>query len=504
MAPQSPPPSTLVFDSRTQIIDNCEFLICKDDIVQVITSKDPAEKFFKAYAIKCNEDTRELVLVSDPCENAQKAIESLHTKSCEAIHNYITTNGFSNPRDLKATLLEPNLDDDDAASVISAHSDSSTAAISEWGSSGDEAMMLHHTSGTNGAPKDRQPPAGRPGNRTTAAAAGGGAHEPVAGSRSRAAVRSSPDYASPANPAPPRTRAARPARPRSPSFAFRQPPPPPPPGYPAHPKSDGPPAPPPSMRGTAMPPHPQSYPVRMGPGPHHPSRLPNGMNPPMPSAHPFVCYHPLRIPIDRAPFPAGQGVNRPPVPSSLSANASSNGSIKRTENNINQPRPLSVLHPPTRIYTVGLMVHWVGHGQHRIIAQVHPTLQALQDAAIGDVRLNPSSFTGESMGMKGPAGPSNRDEDGSDLVAHVRKGVVAGETYDMRGFQGNDLSGLFQMMAAGGMPTFEVIVRNFRFHIVVRDTPRDGDDNDGDDDDDDDDEASVQGIPSPMKGEMWD
>ncbi|RWA09149.1 hypothetical protein EKO27_g5941 [Xylaria grammica] len=195
MAPQLLPPSTLVFDSRTQIIDNCEFIISKDDIVQVITSKDPADKLFKAYAIRCNEDSREVLLASEPCENAQKAVESLHTKSCEAIHNYVTINGFSSPRDLKTALLEPNLDDDDAASIISGHSDSSTAAFSEWGSSGDEAMMLKHTPDASGAYKDRQRPAGHPG---CCAAAAASAREPPADSRSRGAARDT--FANPALP----------------------------------------------------------------------------------------------------------------------------------------------------------------------------------------------------------------------------------------------------------------------------------------------------------------
>ncbi|KAJ8125345.1 hypothetical protein O1611_g8294 [Lasiodiplodia mahajangana] len=144
MAPQLPPPSHPVFDSRTQVIDNCEFLVSKDDIVQVITSRDAASKLFRAYAVRCNEGIREVFLASAPCSDAQKAVESLHTKSSEAIHHYISTNGFSGLRDPKTALLELNLDDDDAASIISGNSDSSTAAFSEWGSSGDEALMLKH------------------------------------------------------------------------------------------------------------------------------------------------------------------------------------------------------------------------------------------------------------------------------------------------------------------------------------------------------------------------
>lgn len=461
-------------NSDWAIPDNCEFLISKDDIVQVITSNDPADGLFKAYAIKCNEDSREVVLVSEPCNNAQKAVESLHTKSCQAIHNYITTNGFSAPRDLKSALLELNLDDDDAASVISGHSDSSTAALSEWGSSGDEATVLHHASALNlnEAPKDRQRPAGRPGSQATTTAS---AHEPLVVSGSRAAARGSPEYT---NPAPPRARAVRPARSRSPSF-FRQAPPPPPPGHPAHPKSDGPPAPPPpSMRGIPVPPLPHSYAAKvggMGPSPQQYGRLLSAPPPmhPIAPVQPFTCYRLPGIPINRAPpFPASYEGNRPPIafhPSGPHATSINSSSVKQP------PRPLSIYRPATRRHTVGLTIHWVGHGQHRIITQLLPTLQALQEAAITAVRLTPEGFTGEDPSMREAAGPKNRDDTRPDLVAHVRKGVVGTETYDMRGFHGQDLAGLFENMSAHGMPTFEVVVR----HSPLTD-----------DDDDDDEDAT--------------
>jgi len=115
----------------------------KDDIVQVITAKNPYGKFFKAYAVRCSEDGRQIVLRSEPCENVQSAVASLHTRSCEAVHNYISTNGFANPRDPKTALLEAindlwEDDDDETASIISGRSGSSTAAFSEWNDSGDE------------------------------------------------------------------------------------------------------------------------------------------------------------------------------------------------------------------------------------------------------------------------------------------------------------------------------------------------------------------------------
>ncbi|KAI0969401.1 hypothetical protein F4678DRAFT_173465 [Xylaria arbuscula] len=468
MAPQLTPPSTLIFDSRTQIIDNCEFIINKDEIVQVITSKDPADKLFRAYAVQGSEDIREVLLASEPCENAQQAVESLHTKSCEAIHNFITINGFSRPRDLKTAFLESNLDDDDSASVISGHSESSTAALSEWGSSGDEAMMLKHARGANGASKDRQRPSGPPGGRAAQAA---GAHEPAGEPRSRGAARDA--FA----PAPPRARAVRPARSRSPSFAYRPAPPLPPPGHPGHPGVTGPPAPPPSMRNMAMPPPPHPHPSGMAVGPH-PGRPQNNMNPAMPHTQHFTCFHP-GFPADGHPLPVPQGAGRPSK--LLGHNANDNPGRGN-----HPPRPLSVFHPHMRSQTVRIVVHWLHNGQHRIIAQCQPTRESLQNAALADVRMNPGAFTsddGPNISNSSRSGNS-RDYSGAVLRAHVRQAVFAGEPYDMRTFHG-DLARLFHAMGADdSMPSFEV---------VVEELPRDFDDSDAD-------EASVQGSPAPTRG----
>ncbi|KAI8949944.1 hypothetical protein F4801DRAFT_579889 [Xylaria longipes] len=458
MAPRVSPPSTLVLESRAQIMDNCEFLVNKDDMVQMIISKDPLDKFFKAWAIKCNEDTREVMLASELCVNAQKAVESLHTKSCEATHNYITTNGFSAPRDLKAALLEPSGDDDDTASVISSHSDTSTAALSEWGSSGDEAIMLH-ASNPNETPKVKRP-AGHQENRTATSA--GSPHEPVGGSRSEATMRNPRDTGSPT---PPRLRAVRPARPHSPSFVYSQGPQAPPPYYYSHSRSNGSSAPPPLTRGMPPLPH-HPHPARMGPGPHHPSRMPNGIMPSIPGAHPFTYLH---LSGDRVPFPVSQGGIRPPVPPGPINNAINCGGIKRGEH---------------YIWTVGLTVHWVGHGQHRFMTYVQPTLRALQDKAIAAVRQHPENFTGEDPGVKEASRLSNKDggrPTPAGPTAHVRKGMVAGVVYDIQGVVASDLSALFEMMARDGLPTFEVVVDMPYFEDV--------DENE----DESEDEASVRG-----------
>ncbi|KAI0408634.1 hypothetical protein F4802DRAFT_594046 [Xylaria palmicola] len=514
MAPQLPLPSSLTFDSRTQIIDNCEYLISKDDIIQVIASKNPKDKLFKAYAVRCNEDTRELVLASEPCETAQRAVESLHTKSCEAVHNYVATNGFSSPRIFKTAFLGANLDDDDdddAASVISGHSDSSTAALSEWGSSGDEAMMLQYAPDPNGAPNNRPRPTGRQNNRDVTTAS---TRERGGGSRSRAAVRDA-DYT---NPAPPRARPARPARSRSPTFVFRQAPPPPPPGPLGHLNSDGPAGPPPSTRGILMPPpHARPFLSTMPVGPHA-ARLQNGMNPPVLPVQPFRGFCHPGLTADGPPFLASQGPNRPPKPPGLNPgdNNSGNGHGHGHGHGLasNPPGRAPVFYHNPRTYTVRITVNWLRHGRHRIIAQCHPTRESLEGVAVSDVRVNPGAFVSESRGSKGACSSSASTTatagrggcDGWDgerpcLRAHVRRAEVAGEPYDMRAFRAEDLTRLFNVMSADdGIPSFEVVVKEVSC----------GTDDDDDDDDDDDGEgeaATGTGIRGPkgaMKVESWD
>ncbi|KAI0512650.1 hypothetical protein F5B22DRAFT_637688 [Xylaria bambusicola] len=453
MAPQLLTPSTLVFDSRTQIISNCKFLINKGDNIEVVTSKDPSGKLFKALAVQCGEESRELLLESEHCENAQKAVESLHTKSCEAVHNYTAINGFARPRDLKTTFLEPSLNDNDAASIISGRSDSSTAAISEWGSSGDEAMMLKHASRTNRASKDRQRPSGRPGSYIATTT---GAHELLGETRSRGSLREVTF-----DPAPPRGRAVRPARSCSPPLVFRQGPPPPPPGNPG---TNGPSVPPPSMRNVPMPIPSHPYPSGMAVGPPHPGRPQNNMNPPMPPAQHFQCLRVPGYPADGPSFPTPLAPIRPTKPAGPSASNNYHGGNGNGHSN-HLSRPLSVFHPQVRTHAVRITVHWLRHGQHRIIAQCQPTRESLQSAAVTDVRLNPDAFTSDGNSSSSH-NANNRDIRGiTALRAHVRQAVFAGEPYDMRTFHGQDLARLFHVMAADdNMPSFEVVVEELPPH----------------------------------------
>lgn len=462
--------------------------------MQVITSKDPADKFFRAYAVRCSEETRDVVLESEPCEDAQKAVQSLHTKSCEAIHSHIATNGFSGRRSLKPVFLEPDFEDDDAASIISGHSDSSTAAFSEWGSSGDETMMQkQNASDATETSKDRQRNAGRQGNRVSTTATG--AHEPVGASRSRAATRDFSEYM---NPTPPRARVARPGRSHSPSLATRQAPPPPP-GHPGHHGLDG--LLPPTMRGMGMPPPMRPFPSNMTMGPPS-SRPQNVANLPMPSGQQaFPCFRLPGPPMDSPPFSLGHGNNRPPKPPSPNANNDGNNNRDGNGSGNSPLRPFPLLHSTMRFHTVRITVRWLRHGQHRIIAQCHPTREALQSAAVADVRMNPGAFTSDTKRAASPNGAGRGDGNRPNLRAQVRQAVFAGEAYDMRTFQGQDLTRLFNVMAAAddSMPSFEVVVED-----VPRDAgaPRDTDDDD--DETEDDGEASVRAYSGPVKVERWD
>ncbi|KAI0110464.1 hypothetical protein GGR51DRAFT_511313 [Nemania sp. FL0031] len=343
-------------------------------------------------------------------------------------------------------------------------------------------MMLKHASDAAGAPKDRQRPAGRHSSRTGTAPNG---HEPRGGSRSRAAARDLSDYA---NPVPPRARAGRPARSRSPSFAFRQGPPPPPPGPPVQlqPSSDS--SLPPGLRGIGVPPAPHIY--RAGGPP--PPRPQHAMNQPMPPPQPYACFRVPGHPVEGPPLPIGQAVNRPPKPPAPNAHDSSNRGSNGNGSNLS--RPFSVIYPTMQVYAVRMTVHWLRHGQHRIIAQCQPTRESLQSAAITDVRLNPSAFTSDMKGS--PNSASSRDGSRLNLRAQVRRAVFGGEPYDLRTFHGQDLTHLFRAMASeANMPSFEV---------VVEDVPRSTDEDDDDDDDDNDDETSIRGSPSMTKVERWD
>lgn len=115
--------------------DNCEFISNKDDYISVVTDRNPKTGEFRAFVLRSNDDLREPLISSDPAETLHRALDSLLIKTCEAVYHYRTTNGFSNPPDVKKTRFDA---DDDAASAVSGRSESSTAAFSEEGDSSEE------------------------------------------------------------------------------------------------------------------------------------------------------------------------------------------------------------------------------------------------------------------------------------------------------------------------------------------------------------------------------
>ncbi|KAI0128414.1 hypothetical protein BJ170DRAFT_682208 [Xylariales sp. AK1849] len=134
MAPAQP--LSVIFDYRGQIVENCEFITIKDDYLSIITPREASGQY-KAIVVRTNGDAREAFIASEPCDSVQRAIESLHTKSSEALDLYIKANGYSVPRDLKR---EEDDSDDETLSVVSGQSAASSARLSIWDSSDEEAV----------------------------------------------------------------------------------------------------------------------------------------------------------------------------------------------------------------------------------------------------------------------------------------------------------------------------------------------------------------------------
>ncbi|KAI1417783.1 hypothetical protein F5Y13DRAFT_62422 [Hypoxylon sp. FL1857] len=443
------------FDYRSQIIDNCEFFIAKYDIVSVITTKD-AIGDYKAYAIRSNEESRDVLLSSDPCNAAWRAIESLHTKSCEAAHQYITTNGFSYPPDLKKSGLgsedekdEDNDDeDDDAASVVSGRSASSTVALSYWGSSDDEATMTPASSagphasrretnrnekGNNIGKRRSKPPAG------TKQAREFSSRFPIVGPDDSDDDEHAPQQL------PSRVRVVSPMRSSPASNTSYRPPPPPPQGW------TGAPIPPPPVRGfnvSAPPP----LPPQSQPGPQYCQQPPPAQLMPPPPPAPVVSVAPVAhaAPASVTPGPAGpMGIR----PSSLhyKASAPNLNPSNMTTSPPHHPNPNT--HPPApRLYDVRLTIRWLGHGEQRILESSRASIRALQEMAVGYVRTHAAAFdkTGSASAMA---------EVRWGLRACVRRAFFGpGEAYDMSAYRGDDLTKLFNVLSAGNIPRFEVEV----------------------------------------------
>ncbi|OTA66622.1 hypothetical protein K449DRAFT_402687 [Hypoxylon sp. EC38] len=438
------------FDYRSQIIDNCEFFVAKYDIVSVITSKDPIGDY-KAYAIRSNEDSRDVLLSSDPCNAVWSAIESLHTKSCEAAHQYITTNGFSYPPDLKKSRLdeddekneESDNEDDDAASVVSGRSASSTVALSYWGSSDDEAAM------TPASPADPHAGCRETSRNEKSNNISKRRSKPPAGARqvrdynSRFPVDDSDDDEGRHHQQlPARVRLVSPMR-SSPVAGMSYRPPPPPPGW------TGTQLPPPPMRGI-----PVSAPPQSQPGPHHYPQPPPGQ--PMPAPLP----PPMSIPPSAHAIPATAtttGPGAPVIPTRASTIPSLHYKASAPNLQPSPPHPNpnhNHNHPAPRLYDVRLTIRWLGHGEQRILESSRASIRALQEMAVGYVRTHAASF---DKGSGGAAAVTTDIRWG--LRACVRRAFFGpGEAYDMSTYRGDDLTKLFNVLSAGNIPRFEVEV----------------------------------------------
>ncbi|KAF3063681.1 hypothetical protein GL218_01404 [Daldinia childiae] len=405
-------PSTIVFDYRGQIVDNCEFFLAKHDVVSVVTVKDVLGDY-KAYAIRSNQSSRDALLSSEPRATPLLAVESLHTKSCEAVQQFISTNGFSFPPDFKKTRFdddddedededeEDGNDDDDIASIFSnILSDRpvlSTAAPSYKTSSTGEVKMTPATSTTTtvpithgrevrdersnniSKPRTNPPP---PGRQSPEAFIFPNIRPPYTLSQAEELVMElmngplSNNY--PRFPGPP------------------PPPPPPPPGYNTAPKPQpAVPSWPPAARGPSIPP----------PANFTPQGLPQGL----------------------------RGLHRGHQPPTTAAAASF----------------------APRLYDIALTIRWLGHGEARVLASCKASVQALKNTAVTYVTRHAGAFDREGA-------PPNRNNPKWMGCVRLRRASIRNlhdEEYDlnMELYQDDDLT---RFCSGRGIPRFEVEVED--------------------------------------------
>ncbi|KAI1450754.1 hypothetical protein F5Y02DRAFT_2779 [Annulohypoxylon stygium] len=545
------PESYARFDFRSQVIDNCEFFVSKYDVVQVITAK-VATGHFVAYAVRSNEKSRDTLLCSEHRWTPQDAIESLHNKSCEAVQNYITTNGFSYPPDPKPKLegldsddeeddderveeIEDEDDDDaDVASINSGRSASSTVALSYWGSSDDEAAAMTPASSANphisyekrqqrhnnaprpyyeydnvgnnnssssknavnaanlsskrrskpphvasGVNKPREPPSPPfgPDDESEDETRFPRTHKPVPRPPkvpygfyietidvpTKGAGNSSPPVASPVTSNTPTGSggAGNAGMGMGKTNSYR--PPPPPPGWNGTPVMV---LPPPPMRGV---PHVQSPPQPIGvPQPqnyayaHAPAGGAGGQPVPAPPLPPPAVSLPASAqPQTKPQLRQQQQHGMRPVPPPLGYKASMPNLGSGSPHQPIAKGGISglVAPPSTRLYDVRLTIRWPGRGETKILESARPSIRALQELAVSYARSHPSAFDNgdkrASSGKPGGVGFGN----GWALRACVRRAVFGpGEAYDMSAYKGDDLTKLFNVLSAGGIPRFEVEV----------------------------------------------
>ncbi|RYP67634.1 hypothetical protein DL769_005705 [Monosporascus sp. CRB-8-3] len=410
----------------------------------------------------------------------QKAFESLFTKSCEAVHNYLATNGFSKPPDVKKTKFDS---DDDAASAVSGESESSISAFSECDSSEDELVKPGASSpdkenhAGHGGDLSKLPSCGNFTMKSRKSAISADPRLPSARDHRCSSKRDLEEDESDEDidaiyqhHLPPRYPPGNPGRAVNGPISRASPPgcrgPPPPPGW------QGPP--PVSMRGG---------PLMMPPPPSVAARVP--MPPPsaanqsqqqqhfvygqrMPMAgpshgsthhHAHQLHHasvaPPQHPSSLHPSPLSGQIHSPPSSPSSGGDGA---------------------HASTGLFDVRLTILWLGRGEQRVLEHVRPSISALKEAAMAYVRTHasafephhhqPSSSSSSSPPGVGVGGGATAATGGGKtsvsstirLSAVVRQALFGREFYDMTTYRGDDLTKLFAVMSNGSIPCFEIAV----------------------------------------------
>ncbi|KAL7626222.1 hypothetical protein AAE478_002992 [Parahypoxylon ruwenzoriense] len=489
-------PASVTFDYRSQIIDNCEFLGTKDDFVSIITAQD-AIGVFKAYAVRSNEESRSAFLSSNPRQTVLQAIESLHEKSCEAVHRYISTNGFLPLTDFKETKIrfennkkdENNDNDDDTASVVSGRSASSTVALSYWGSSDDEANMTPASSadphvGCREASTEKSNNIGRRRSKPVSLV-----DKQTRESRPKLLPEfddSDDDERQRPLSLPLHVKLVSPIRspPSMNNTSYR--PPPPPPGW------TGPPVPPP-MRGWPIPTHqsqpsprfyqqpsprqpmPPSLPPPVGPSPTHgvpaaPATGPCPVTGPMRGATiaPSISCSSLR---HKAAYAVSNNPNGGSGNGLVTTFPSHQQQHHQHQHPQHQHQHQHHQHQPqhngaattatataaaaAHLYDVRLTILWIGHGEQRVLESSRASVRALQEMALAYVRTHADAFSSHGGGNE-----NNHVWATTTLRARLRRAFFGPEAYDMTAYRGDDLTRLFAVLSAAGIPRFEVEVKS--------------------------------------------
>ncbi|RYP17518.1 hypothetical protein DL765_004482 [Monosporascus sp. GIB2] len=454
--------------------DNCVFLSAKEDYISVVTQRNPRGEY-KAYVLRSNDDLREPLISSDFVETAEKALQSLFTKSSEAVHHYLATNGFSRPPDVKKTKFDS---DDDSASAVSGKSESSTATFSECDSSDDELAKdaasfpdkENYAGQGDGLSKLSSRRNFTTKSRKSAISAGPGlpsARDHRCSSKRDLTEDESDEEIDAVHQhhLPPRYPPGHPGRAVNCPISRASPPgcraPPPPPGW------QGPPPAHTSVRGG---------PLMMPPPPSVAARVPM----PLPPA----ANHSLQ----QQHFLYGQRAPMAGPPHGLSPHHAHQ--LHRPSGA--PPQHPSSLHPsilsgPTHspssgddarasigLFDVRLTILWLGRGEQRVLKQVRPSISALKDAALTYVRTHVSAFephhhqsssssSPPSVGVGGEGAAAAGGGKASapstiHLRAVVRQALFDREFYDMTTYHGDDITKLFAVMCNGSIPSFEIAV----------------------------------------------